>query len=157
MTFNTKEYQRVYYQENKHKWKDNKSYRRKPVNIERKRMTDRTWYSKNKERILELKRNFRLNFPEQVLLYRTRSRAKSMGKDFNLTIDDIKIPTVCPIFETPIVYGDTDLCASIDRIDNSKGYIKGNIQIISNRANRIKNNASLQELKEIIKHMEKHK
>tara|TARA_B110000858_G_scaffold125926_1_gene143476 strand:+ start:1535 stop:1777 length:243 start_codon:yes stop_codon:yes gene_type:complete len=80
-----------------------------------------------------------------------------MGKDFNLTIDDIKIPTVCPIFETPIVYGDTDLCASIDRIDNSKGYIKGNIQIISNRANRIKNNASLQELKEIIKHMEKHK
>tara|TARA_B110000858_G_scaffold125926_1_gene143475 strand:+ start:1305 stop:1556 length:252 start_codon:yes stop_codon:yes gene_type:complete len=67
MTFNAKEYQRVYYQENKHKWKDNKSYRRKPVNIERKRMTDRTWYSKNKERILELKRNFRLNFPEQVL------------------------------------------------------------------------------------------
>lgn len=36
--------------------------------------------------------------------------------------------------------------ASLDRIDNSKGYVRGNVMVISLRANAIKNNATAEEL-----------
>jgi hypothetical protein len=36
---------------------------------------------------------------------------------------------------------------SLDRIDSSKGYIKGNVWVISLRANRIKNDSTPQELR----------
>ena len=43
---------------------------------------------------------------------------------------------------------------SLDRIDNSKGYVPGNIAVISMRANMIKNNATLAELKAIVAYIE---
>ena len=42
---------------------------------------------------------------------------------------------------------------SIDRIDSNKGYIKGNVRIISLRANMMKNDANLQELEEFCKNV----
>ena len=42
--------------------------------------------------------------------------------------------------------GLTDNNPSIDRIDPTKGYVSGNIHIISWRANRLKNNGSLDDL-----------
>jgi len=43
----------------------------------------------------------------------------------------------------------------LDRIDSTKGYIKGNVWVISNRANTLKNDASLQELKTLVENLEK--
>jgi len=85
----------------------------------------------------------------QVILTRTRYRAINKGYEFNLEKEDIIIPEYCPILGIPIVLGDKKSYTnspSIDRIDNSKGYIKGNIQIISMKANTMKNSASNEEL-----------
>lgn len=43
-----------------------------------------------------------------------------------------------------------DNSASIDRIDNDKRYVKGNVWIISTKANRIKSNATLAELELLV-------
>ena len=71
------------------------------------------------------------------------------GLEFNLELSDIVIPEKCPLLEVPFHFGTKecyDYSPSIDRIDNSKGYVKGNIQIISMKANAMKNSASLEEL-----------
>lgn len=83
------------------------------------------------------------------MLNRTRLRAKNKKIDFNIDESDIIIPDKCPILEVPLVIGtkgDYEYSPSIDRIDNTKGYVKGNIQIISKKANSMKNSATTKEL-----------
>ena len=53
------------------------------------------------------------------------------------------------------LYNKSDNSYSLDRIDSNKGYIKGNVWIISNRANTIKNNASLEELELLMSNLKK--
>ncbi len=87
---------------------------------------------------------------EKRILNRCKSRAVKLKRDFDLDLSDIIIPEVCPVFKTPFIYGHPDWTYSIDRIDNRKGYVKGNILIVSNKANRLKNNASIEDLQIII-------
>lgn len=98
---------------------------------------------------LQQKRNeFLRNYIKQILL-RTKKRAESKNIDFNLDESDIIIPKICPILEVPLIIGtkgNYEYSPSIDRIDNTKGYIKGNVQIISKKANSMKNSASQEEL-----------
>jgi hypothetical protein len=89
------------------------------------------------------------------MLAAAKKRAEKKGLDFNLSAEDISIPTYCPVFGIPLYTSklDSDNSPSIDRVDNLKGYVKENIQIISTRANRIKNDASLQELEQIVRYL----
>lgn len=85
------------------------------------------------------------------ILKNIKSRAKMRDLEFNLTLEDIVIPEYCPILGIRLdQQGSNDFLPSVDRIDNAKGYIKGNIVIISSRANRIKSDASLDELNNIV-------
>lgn len=62
----------------------------------------------------------------------------------------------CPIFGTEFVVGVgrwLDESATVDRIIPSNGYVYGNIEIISHRANQIKNDASLKELEAICNYL----
>lgn len=94
------------------------------------------------------------------LRYEAKSRAKDRGLEFNLEKEDIIIPSHCPVLGIEIKKHEGgrpwDNSPTIDRVDNSKGYTKENSRVISWRANRIKNNASLAELKAIIKYIEDH-
>jgi hypothetical protein len=99
---------------------------------------------------------------EKNFLRVAKARAKKKGLDFNLEEKDIVIPAKCPVLGEPLKVNKGGKCNSpnsptLDRIDNSKGYVKGNVQIISWRANKIKADASLEELRKIVAHMEKHK
>jgi hypothetical protein len=79
-----------------------------------------------------------------------RWRAKRANVPFNLTPADIVVPKRCPIFNTPIRIGEgrlSDNSPSLDRIIPRKGYVRGNVVVISMRANRIKSDASPKELK----------
>ena len=64
------------------------------------------------------------------------------------------IPKICPVFGVEIGFYDKQCVPTLDRIDSDKGYIKDNIQVISFKANRLKNNGTLEEFKKIITYME---
>lgn len=89
------------------------------------------------------------------LLNHLRNAAARRGVEFNLQKNDIdtllvSLPEFCPVFPNiKLVYeigykGDDH--AEVDRINNDHGYISGNIRFISRRANRIKSDATAQEL-----------
>lgn len=90
---------------------------------------------------------------EKRMLHRTKARAKRRGIEYDLSLEDIIFPSHCPVFNQPFIYGDPDWTFSIDRKDNSKGYVKDNIMIISNKANRLKNNASLKDFEMLINYL----
>lgn len=94
------------------------------------------------------------------ILCGAKKRARLKGQDFRITLDDIPpIPNLCPVLGIPIKANTTnaplDSSPSLDRIDSTKGYIPGNVRIISNRANRIKADATLEELRRVVKDLEK--
>jgi hypothetical protein len=82
------------------------------------------------------------------LLNNVRQRTKTKGYAFDLTLDDIVIPDVCPILGVPLKRGtqaNYRYSPSIDRIDSNKGYTKDNIKVISMLANRMKSDATKEE------------
>lgn len=129
---------------------------RKPHNTEEKEKAKenrRTWEKNWRKQYSE-------NQPERRLLWAAKRRAKVNNLEFNLTLDDIIIPQHCPYLGIPIVHsrplGDSRRdVASLDRIDNTKGYTKDNIEVISWLANTMKSDASPELLiafaKEILK------
>jgi len=67
---------------------------------------------------------------EQVLLTRSRAKAREKGLDFDLELSDIVIPEFCPVLGIrldPAAEGRSDNLPSLDRIDPGVGYIKGNV------------------------------
>jgi len=96
---------------------------------------------------------------KRMVLGRCKERAKNKGIEFNITIEDIIVPKYCPILNIELKpfnkQGGSYNSPSIDRIDNSKGYIKGNIQVISKRANMIKTDATLEEILLVAEYLKK--
>jgi hypothetical protein len=86
---------------------------------------------------------------EQAMLNRSKSRAKQKGFEHNIELDDITIPDNCPLLGIPLIKGENcvqENSPTLDRIDSSKGYVKGNVWVISYKANTIKSNATPEDL-----------
>ncbi len=90
-----------------------------------------------------------------------KNSAKKRNIEFMLKptdIDQIGIPITCPILGIPIYFHRNkveDDSISFDRIDSSKGYSVDNLIVVSHKANKIKSNASLDELKRIFEFYDK--
>lgn len=62
------------------------------------------------------------------------------------------LPAHCPVLDIPLDFSSgtpTDNSPTLDRVVPAMGYVKGNVLIVSMRANRIKSDASVDELQRI--------
>lgn len=143
MSEDRKEYHQKYFQKNKEKIREKHGKRVREYQIEN------AEYFKEKRRA-HLKRNI----PQRIFEY-AANRARRRGLDFNITLEDVlEVWTdTCPVFKEELTdtYGSgksvrSPYNYSLDRIDSSKGYIKGNLQILSYKANLMKSDATPKEL-----------
>jgi hypothetical protein len=129
-------------------------------NAERVRETQRAWRTANKERINDARRDanaqwYRDNcerLAANELLRAAKKRAKASGLEFSITLADISIPTHCPLLDIPLRKGKGRLdgnSPSLDRRDNTRGYVPGNVWVISYRANAAKGDRTADELIQI--------
>jgi len=86
---------------------------------------------------------------EAKLLGWAWGRARRKGVEFSLEISDIVIPDICPILGTPMDR------PSLDRTDPKKGYVRGNVKVVSYRGNMLKNNATPDEVKKVLAYLTK--
>lgn len=93
------------------------------------------------------------------LLADAAGRASARGLAFDLSIDAVERPSHCPVFGVELVYQATGRrtanSASLDRIDSALGYTRGNVWVISWRANMLKSNATIAELRQLLAALEK--
>ena len=113
-----------------------KKVKNDPVVLARRRASQTAWERAN---------------PESVLHRAARNRAQRDGTEFTIDVSDVNIPEFCPILGLRIEprrggHGPQDASPSLDRIDNTKGYIKGNIWVVSWLANKMKATASKEQL-----------
>ncbi len=88
-------------------------------------------------------------------LHNARSRARAENLPFDLTYEYLlSIATdECPIFKTPFTWGVSNLgkgktradTPQLDRIIPELGYVQGNVAFISGKANKMKDNGTMQE------------
>ena len=131
---------------------------RRVVSPEKEREREKKWRDTHQEERAEYRANFREKHPERSMLYDAKKRAKRKGLPFALVPEDIVIPKVCPVLGIELVFGTGklhDASPTIDRIIPEKGYVKGNIAVMSHKANRIKCHSTLSELKRLVAWMEK--
>jgi predicted nucleic acid-binding Zn-ribbon protein len=89
---------------------------------------------------------------ELKMLRRAKNRAKVRNVEFDLSLEDITVPTHCPILGIELVMhrgrsGGQPNSPALDRVDNNKGYVKGNVMVISHLANMMKSSATKEQLK----------
>lgn len=108
--------------------------------------TYRENYSANPSLKLQKNLKWKEENPHKFLYNSCKQRAKKLGIPFEVSPEEIIVPEVCPVLKQPLVFA-TRHSPSVDRIDNSKGYVKGNIVVISQLANKMKNCATEEELR----------
>ena len=104
----------------------------------------------NAERLWQIREH---NY-ELYMIGRIRQNAKKTGHIVTITEDDLDVPEFCPVLGIRLDKHATketrSTAPSVDRIDNNIGYVPGNIVIVSLKANRIKNDATVEELEKVL-------
>lgn len=112
----------------------------------------RNKYAENPEKIIEKARNYRSENRKKIILADAKRRATQRGTPFSINEADILIPETCPVLGIKLESGRGHPQAnspSLDCFIPELGYVKGNVEIISNRANTIKSNATFEEIEKL--------
>lgn len=162
------EYYKQYYQEHKEKKLARDKVRGKEYREENKevlKQKNKEYYEQNKEQLKERhkknrlekykadpkkdtakQKEWKLNNIERYLVQSARNRAKKYNLPFDITHEDVVVPEFCPYLGIKLVPFSEWSSPSLDKIIPELGYVKGNIQVISTKANTMKNNATQDEL-----------
>lgn len=124
------------------------------------KITNAEYYAENPKKYLARTKTYRTTFqdkhPEKCVWLLARRRAKEKRLDFDIEPTDITIPPLCPLLGIALVrskeYAKYN-SPSLDRKDPKFGYIKGNVWVISYRANTMKNDATLEEIELLAKNL----
>lgn len=131
------------------------AWRLKPGNMEkrnadlRKRWADGAGYRKH---VSGQAFTRRATNPTLYLLSVAKARARRKGIAFSITRADVVVPERCPALGIPLRANrgsKHDGSPSIDRIDNTKGYVPGNVAVISHKANQLKSNGTYEEIEAV--------
>lgn len=150
-----RDYMREWYKHNSEKVKSwAKRYR--ATHQEEHRIENRAYMARvraaDPSKLLRDRQKYRDRDPERYLFLHARTRAKKIGVVFTITRDDIVLPEFCPVLGIKLEWGIGQRASanrnspSVDRIIPELGYVPGNVLVISNRANFLKNDAEPEEL-----------
>lgn len=114
-------------------------------------------YKENKTAHLQKIEQYRIENWRMKMLWQAKATATRKNLIFDLDKNDITIPTYCKYLGVPltqslgmgVVWSNT----SLDRIDPAQGYVKGNVEVISRKANSMKNMATIEELRVFAKNI----
>ena len=128
---------------------------------------NKVYQDNNKARIAQTAREKRLSFfskdPKAAWLYYTfqnaRGRAKKRGLPYDHNPSGLDLPDLCPVLGILLKYGERRKLPapdspSLDRIIPKLGYTCSNLRVISWRANVLKRDASIEEIRRVLAYME---
>jgi len=117
--------------------------------VEERSRANKKWYRGTRAKA------YRKN-PKKYLWDVAKKRAQRFGVEFTITPEDIVVHSVCPITQQPVAIFTNKISTSmsLDRVDNSKGYVPGNVHAISRRANLRKSDLTKQEVRNLLQYME---
>jgi hypothetical protein len=102
-------------------------------------------------------------YHKRNLVAMARRRGRERGLEATIRVSDLVWPTHCPVLGIPLHYPERGVARkigghnpnypSLDRFDPSKGYVPGNVFVISFRANTIKNNATYEEMLRVARYL----
>lgn len=161
--FDPKVYKANWYQENKERLRESrKAYREehsvelaeyaKQFNIlhnDKLKAQKREYYQINRVSMLEGMRMAYVENISKVLLRSAKYRSAKFNVPFDLKVEDVIVPDVCPYLgiELKVNQGAASISSpSLDRIVPELGYVPGNVQVISHLANTMKSNATVEQL-----------
>lgn len=143
---------------NPHKQKEYNEKRDK----EKQKGYNKQYYKDNPDRFnrnaKEVRRAYYLRHPERTMLSQARTRAQRNGLPFDLEERDIHIPKVCPVLKIALIAGEGSMhdgSPTLDRKIPDLGYVKGNVAVISNKANRLKSNGTSLEIQAVLEYVKK--
>lgn len=131
-------------------WEEQKKLENEKLGKPFKKRKSRDGNSPHYEAIKESIVNYQQKNPIKTILATTKQNALKKGIEFNIKVEDLEIPDECPYLGTFLTnirnHGRVKTNMSVERKDPTKGYVKGNVEVISDLANRMKQDASIAEL-----------
>ncbi len=113
-------------------------------------------YHRNRDVRLARKRLWRIKNAPYQMWTDAKRRAIKKNVPFDIEISDIVIPEFCPVLKIKLEVSSKHSwynSPTLDRIIPSKGYVRGNILVISQRANTIKIDATVEEVRLVLEYL----